>query len=886
MSRDERGGWREVGDGENPPEPAHGQEIQPQAPEDLTPTEMATVVEGAPSLGQPGPQAPQPQERQAPWRPPTPAEAPTIADAEAPTQMDGVGGSASERYMPDRIGPYRVLTVLGEGGMGCVYLAEQLEPVQRYVAIKLIRASLTSPASLIRFNAERQAMARLSHPGIAQIFEAGTTDDGFPYFVMENVPGKPVTHFCDRQCSTLQERLELMIRICHGVEHAHRKGILHRDLKPSNVLVVAGEDEATPKIIDFGIAKAMDQPLTDETVLTRFGIGTPTYMSPEAFEVTPEVGSDVDTRTDVYSLGIMLYELLVGSPPYDTRGSSLAEIVHQITHESADIPSRRFNGLAPDERKRVAAGRQLEPDGLARQLRGDLDWIVDKAMAKERDRRYGSATELAADLRRHLDLEPVSAGPPSLSYRSGRFVRRHKAAVVGASLAVLAMLLGIFGTTYAMVRANREADRANQEAAKTREALLDAEAVTGFLVNLFEITDPREVGGESVTARQVLDRGASVIESRLTDQPLRRARLMHTIGTIYNQLQVPQEAQRLVSSALDLRRRHLTADHVDVAESLYRLAVISRELADYEKAEEFAGQALRIRRAGLGPDHPSVGEIERELGVILFRAGQHERAEEHIRQALVIAEQGDDPESEAAATEALGNLLKARGRCDEATPHLRKSLEIRERWLEPLDPRLAYSLNNLSSCLGEAKQFREAKVLLERALEIQEQTLGPEATTVAMGRSNLGILYRELEEHGPAEAAFIDARDSFIKALGPEHPVVANPMAELGVLYWQMGRMKDAEAQLQPALDLWQRKLGDDHLLTAWAQWGLANVLRDVDRLDEAETLYLSSIQTREAQLPEGHPYVREALTDYSELLRRAGRSEDLLIVEEKLQAF
>ena len=820
--------------------------------------------------------------RRSPWRPPTPAAAPTVADGEEPTEAAGSGdlseGRRSEdggRELPDRIGPYRVLTMLGEGGMGCVYLAEQLKPVQRFVAIKLIRASLTSPSALARFSAERQAMARLSHPAIAQIFEAGTTDDGFPYFVMENVPGQPLTRFCEQRCSTLEERLELMIRICQGVEHAHRKGILHRDLKPSNVLVVGSEDGVTPKIIDFGIAKAMDQPLTEETLLTRFGIGTPTYMSPEAFDVTSEAGMDVDTRTDVYALGVMLYELLVGSPPFKTQGSSLAEMIRVIIHEQPDLPSRRFINLVPADRKRIAASRRLDPGALSRRLRGDLDWIVGKAMAKERDRRYGSATELAADLRRHLDLEPVSAGPPSLRYRSGRFVRRHRAAVLGAGLAVLALILGIFGTTYSMLRANQEADRANQEAAKTREALLDAKAVTGFLVDLFEVSDPREAGGEVVTARQILDRGAAVIEKQLTDQPLRRARLMHTIGTIYNQLQVPQEAQRLVSSALDLRSRHLSSNHVEVADSLYRLAVISRELADYEKAEEFAIRALQIRRAAFGAEHPGVGEIERELGVILFRSGQHDRAEPPIRRALAIAELGGDPESEAAAQEALGNLLKARGRCDEATPYLQRSLEIRERRLEPLDPRLAYSLNNLSSCLGEAKRFREAKQLLERALAIQEQTLGPKATTVAMGRSNLGILYRELQEYGPAEAAFIGARDSFIEALGPEHPIVANPMAELGVLYWQMGRMDDAEAQLRPALGLWQEKLGADHLLTAWAHWALANVLRDVGHLKEAESHYLRSIEAREAQLPAGHPDLRQSMTDYKLLLRRAGRVED-----------
>ncbi len=817
-------------------------------------------------------------------RPPDP-EAPLVPnggsrlpDPDAASLAGVPDDAAVNRVLaPVTIGSYRILSLLGEGGMGCVYLAEQNAPVRRKVAIKLIRASLATPAAIALFSAERQAMARLTHPAIAQIFEAGAASDGCPYFVMEHVPGESLTHFCDRRRLSLAERLELFIEICHGVEHAHRRGVLHRDLKPGNVMIAEIDGLPAPKIIDFGIARALDSPLTDETLLTRFGLGTPGYMSPEAYDAV-----DVDTRTDVYALGVMLCELVVGVRPFDVHGASLSQVMQQVISEPAPRPSQRFQSLEPEQQEGLAAGRRTDRRQLAARLAGDLDWIVAKALERERDRRYGSATELAADVRRHLDLEPVSARAPSVRYRVGRFVRRHRAVVAAASLAVIALVLGTIGTTLGMMRAQREAERANLEAENTREALLDAEEVTDFLIRLFEVSDPREAGGESISARQLLDRGAGRIEEDLADQPLRQARLMHTIGAIYDQLQVHREARRLVESALALRERELPADHPDVADSLHRLAVIDRQLAEYEAAEAAARRSLALRQKAHGPDHPRVGEALRELAVTLYLSGRHAEAEPLVRRALAIAttELGAGHPQVADSLETLGNLLKGQGRCAEAIPPLSQALAIRGQTLGASDPTLALSLNNLGSCYAEARRFEEALPLFERALAIQEKTLGAQATPVAVGRTNLGILYRDVGRPQAAESALARARDDLMKALGPGHPLVANAMAELGLLLGQQGRLAEAEAELRRAVTIWIENPGPEHSWTAWGHWGLANVLRDRGRLGEAESHYRDSLEFRRRLLPAGHPELRQTLTDYARLLRAAGRDGEAAALE------
>ncbi len=392
-------------------------------------------------------------------------EIPTLGVSDAPTSGTGSdrgSGTAgdddpTERLRPDRfqIGPYRLLEVLGEGGMGRVYLAEQKRPVERRVALKLVHASLTGSDANARFAAERQAMARLAHPNVAQIFEAGTTRDGFPYFVMEHVPGPSITKYCDREELSVERRLELFIAVCQGVQHAHQKQILHRDLKPSNILITEIDGRPVPKIIDFGIAKALDRPLSDavESTGARL-IGTPVYMSPEALAV--DAGeSDVDTRSDVYALGVLLYELLTGVRPFSSRRMNVARVMRQVTESEAPRPSTRWSRLDEETRSRIAGRRHAEPAALRKLLAGDLDWIVMKAIAKDRDQRYGSAAELGAEVRRYLRHEPLTVGPPSVVYRLKKFVRRRR-----APLAVALAMAGLAATAVTIeVRSRWRADR-------------------------------------------------------------------------------------------------------------------------------------------------------------------------------------------------------------------------------------------------------------------------------------------------------------------------------------------------------------------------------------------------------------------------------------------
>ena len=853
--------------------PEESRQTPGRFPEESRPTPTGFPEEGRRTPGRSPDQTPEADVE------PVPSEAAAVDSEPAPeankqptaVSSPGTRTATLERQLPDSIGPYQVLTLLGEGGMGAVYLARQTEPVDRMVALKLIRSSFTTPSALARFNAERQALARLSHPAIAQMFEAGTTDDGFPFFAMEHVPGHSLGRFCDLHKLDIEARLELFLQVCEGVEYAHRKGIIHRDLKPGNILVSKEGGTTSVKIIDFGIAKAIDEPLTDQTLLTRFGMGTPSYMSPEAFEITSG-GADVDTRADVYALGVILYELLVGAPPIKATSSSMGDLIRMVTEGVPPRLSQRFAGFKATDRERLAKLRSTDEASLARALPGDLDWITAKAIEKDREQRYGSAGALAADVRRHLDFEPVEAGPPTWGYRASRFVRRHRVGVAAGTIAVTALVLGAVGATWGLLRAEQEAARANAEAEKTREALLDAEEITDFLVELFEIADPREAGGESTTARQLLDRGAARLEEQLGDQPLRRARLMQTIGTVYDQLQVHQEAKTLVEGAVEIQRRE-SAEPEQLASSLHRLSVVARQLADYEAAEAAAREALELRRQALGDSHALVGETLRELGIALRLGGDAQAAEPLIKEALAIAETtelGDSGEdARAASLEALGNLYQASGRCVEAVSPLERALETRRQRLDAEDPRLALSLNNLASCYSETGRDADARGLFEQALAIQEKIFGPSATHVAIARANLAIVYGRLDENELAESAFRRSRDDLLEALGDAHPVVANPMAELGVLLWKTGRLDEAEKELRRAVAIWTNSPGPEHLLTAWAHWGLANVLRDSGRIREAEENYRKALDVQEAQLPPQHPDLERTRTDYAEALRR-----------------
>jgi serine/threonine protein kinase len=597
------------------------------------------------------------------------------------------------------IGRYRLLELLGEGGMGAVYLAEQREPVQRVVALKLIRSSLGGPNAAARFSAERQALARLSHPNVAAMYEAGATDDGFPFFVMERVEGLPVVAYCDEHRLGIRERVELFIQICKGVQHAHQKGIIHRDLKPSNVLVADVEGRAVPKIIDFGIAKTLDAPLGEATaVLTSLGVvGTPAYMSPEALS-----GDDLDTRTDVYSLGVMLYELLAGVRPHKLDGMPLAAVIRTVADGDAPMPRTIFGALAADERRRIAEARGEGERSLAAALAGDLGWIALKATARERDERYGSAADLAADLERHLHHQPVVASPPSLRDRATKFARRHRAGVVAGALVVLAILGGIAGTTIGMLRAQR--------------ARTEAEAVSKFLVDILDSASPWNRKNET-TVRQLLEEAAARIPRELRDQPAARAELLETIGSSEFHLGHLESAERLLREAIRLRTALEAPNSGRIGALLNDLGLVRKHQGHLDDAERLLRESLVIREKAYGHEHSAVARGLFDMGTILALRGKDAEAERALRESLALRERlfvrpggGVDAITVALTLNGLGGQLFRSGHLAEAESLIRRSLDVRRR---AGDHGYAYSLSllDLGKVLAREKRYAEAEAV-------------------------------------------------------------------------------------------------------------------------------------------------------------------------------
>ena len=788
---------------------------------------------------------------------------------------------------PERIGPYRVLKVLGKGGMGSVYLVEQTEPIKRRAALKLIRSPFADREMLLRIQAERQALARMNHPNIAQVFEAGSTPEDYPYLVMEYVPGLAITVYCDRHRLDLRQRLELLMAVCGGVQHAHQKGIIHRDLKPSNILVMEEHGTPIPKIIDFGIAKALDhQSLTDGTFYTGERLlGTPAYMSPEVVEIQ-EGGLDIDTRADVYSLGVLLYELLVGVQPFG--GKNFVQVIRNITEEEPQKPSTKLLTLDETTRTELAAHRHLDLEAGSRPLRGDLDWITMKAIARDRTQRYDSAAELAADIGRHLKNQPVLAGPPSAAYRLGKFVRRHRAGVAAAVLVVLALLAGIAGTTLEARRANREAERANREAEVARQ-------VSDFLVQLFEVSDPDRARGNTVTARELLDHGAARVENELGDQPRVQARLMDTIGTVYGQLGLYEEALPLVEEGLEIRRRALGEDHEELADSLFHLAGLRSAQGDYDRAEELLQQALTLREAALGPESPQVAAVLNRLFEVYRLRGDSEKAQPLYERALAIQEKtlGSDHPEVAVSVNGLGELYYDRGDFERAEPLFQRSLEIREKALGSDHRDVAESLNNLADLYRSTGELDRVEPLQQRALAIWEKVLGPEHPDVAASLNNLAAHYRSLGDYARAEPLFQRAREILEKALGPDHPHLSFILNNLGQVRRATGHYDEAEAMFARAREIREAAFGVEHPATAASIHNLALVYRDRGEVERAEALFDKALEIYRATGSADHPRFAAVLQDLAVLYRDHGEAERarplgesaLVVVEEAFAA-
>jgi serine/threonine protein kinase/tetratricopeptide (TPR) repeat protein len=740
---------------------------------------------------------------------------------------------------PERIGAYKILEIIGEGGMGTVYLAEQTEPVHRKVALKVIKLGMDTKEVVGRFEAERQALALMDHPNIAKVLDAGVTPEGRPFFAMEHVPGVPITEYCNRHRLNNEERLRLLIPVCQAIQHAHQKAIIHRDLKPSNILVSTQEDTPVPKVIDFGVAKATGHKLTERTVFTEQGrlIGTPEYMSPEQAEMT---GLNVDTRTDIYSLGVLLYELLTGELPFDSqalRKEGLEGIQHKIRHEEPLRPSTRVSMLG-DKATTAAVSRRTVPGLLSKQIRGELDWITMRAMEKDRTRRYQSASELGADICRYLSHEPVLAGPPSTTYRLRKFVRRNRVGVGFAGM-IVAMLLALAGTmTVQARRIAKERDRANVEAERARE-------VSDFLVDLFEVSDPGEARGNAITAREILDRGADKVQRGLQDQPLSRARMMDTMGKVYQNLGLYGESENLLEQAIVVRKKELGESHPEVAESHARLGYLRGMQGRFQESVALIEDALAIQMEIRGPDHLETAWSQYYLGNVLWSWGKQEQSRRLLRQAM----------------------------------------EVFEKELGPDDIAVGWCLNDLAGTYYFEGDYRKALPLMERSIEIKRVALPPDHFDLAAGLGNLGYLMIYLGDYEGARPLLEQALLMQEHLVGVNHPKYAVVLHSLGELLRRTGDYSAAREKLEQSLAIAEASLEGIHPNTVECIYSLALLARETGQYAAADSLYRRCLKAQEELYGKSSEETLRCLEGYASFLRDMERGSEARIMDARAAA-
>jgi serine/threonine-protein kinase len=754
----------------------------------------------------------------------------------------------------ERLGAYEVIREIGHGGMGVVLLAVRADDTfRKTVAIKVVRRGASDPDVLRRFVAERQILADLEHPNIARLLDGGATDEGLPFLVIEHVEGAPLGAFCDAGRLGVKARLELFLKVCDAVQYAHGALVVHRDLKPSNILVTA---DGTPKLLDFGIAKLLDERPDALSTRTVTRLMTLEYASPEQVR-----GKAITTATDVYSLGVVLYELLAGRRPFGHAGDE-PDLERLICDEEPGRPSQAAQGGGVT----VAQARGVTPERLRRELSGDLDTVILKALRKEPERRYRSVEQLAADIRRHLDGLPVSARRDTIGYRAQKFVRRHR---VGVATAAGVAALTVFYT----VRLTQERDRARLEAARS-------EQVAGFLRGLFQGSSPYETRGRDVSARDLVDRGAERLERELAGQPRVRATMLGVIGDVYRDLGLYDTAAAILREALALQRRLDGADAAATAAILSSLAGSLEYSGDFDSPDSMFRQALQLRRAQLGEDHESVGASLVDLAAFLRRKGVLNEADSLYRYALALERREGRQQRIAAILDGLGGVMEAKGNYAAAVPFYREAVQRVEQAPVIDSLTLSTARNNLAVALSNLGELAEAESLLRFSLDVDRRYLGEDHDHTSTVRMGLGRIYRDAGRFDEAEAQFTAALEADRRRLGADHASIATRLGFLAGISMERGRPAEAEAYYREALGIRRKAYGEEHAYVAISLNELAGALFARGDRPGSERMYRDALAMRRRVHEPGHPYIAYSLVGLAQVVaarNRAGDAEALL---------